>query len=86
MDVTTTSAFQFHFSNVSPALNVNFEEIFEPSLHTASECVSRSRSGILGWGQGKKKVITHVSAWYVKNQATKSPYNKELLTITAILT
>lgn len=30
VDVTTTSAFQFHFSNVPLALNVNFEEIFEP--------------------------------------------------------
>lgn len=36
VDVTTTSAFQFQFSNVPSALNVNSEEIFEPSLHTAS--------------------------------------------------
>lgn len=36
VDVTTASAFQFHFSNVPSALNVNFEEIFELTLHTAS--------------------------------------------------
>lgn len=36
VDVTTTSGFQFHFSNVPSALNVNFEEICEPTLHTAS--------------------------------------------------
>lgn len=36
VDVTTVSAFQCHFSNVPSVLKVNFEEIFEPTLHTTS--------------------------------------------------
>lgn len=36
VDVTTVSAFQYNFSNVLSVLNVNFEKIFEPTLHTAS--------------------------------------------------
>lgn len=36
LEVTTISAFQLNSANVPFALNVNFEEVFELLLHTAS--------------------------------------------------
>lgn len=75
------------FSNVSSALNVSFEEIFEPSLHTASANVPSMfhTPSIENQARDKGKRSYSPPFCFICKQPTKTPASK-LLTITAILT
>lgn len=88
VDVTTTSAFQFQFSNVPSALNVNSEDIFEPSLHTASANVQvyfTLQFLKIRLGTREKEDNSPPLCLACKKPTNQKP-RKKLLTITAILT